>query len=224
MTKKCAVFIHTALMDGCSARVNLFLSLIRSSGLYEKIDTIFVCCVGTNNELCIDTTINDKIKIMRLSTLLEDYEVPTQKMLYDFCKANPDYNVLYIHTKGVGKEMNMYIEDWIHYMLYFLIEQHDTALTQLKDHATVGVDLLQEPTLHYSGNFWWARASYIKELPDPTEFRNLTLYPNPLCSARHNQEFWICYKKQNHCSLWQSNINCYERHLHRYGREQYAQG
>lgn len=50
----------------------------------------------------------------------------------------------------------------------------------------------------------------------------LNKFPNPLNSERHNQEFWICYNKDNHYSLWESNIDCYERHLHRYSKERYS--
>ena len=90
-------------------------------------------------------------------------------------------------------------------------------------HKTCGVDLRRDPTLHYSGNFWWSNASYIATLPEPCEFNNLQKYPNPLNSLRHNQEFWICYHKESdyHYSLWDCGINCYERHLHRYPKTYY---
>ena len=58
--------------------------------------------------------------------------------------------------------------------------------------------------------------TYITSLPNPSDFSNLELYPNPLNSQRHNQEFWICYRKDKHASLWESNIDCYQRHLHPY--------
>jgi hypothetical protein len=93
----------------------------------------------------------------------------------------------------------------------------------LETNDTVGVDLRDYPTLHYSGNFWWANALYINTLPEPYVFNNLEQYPNPLHSLRHNQEFWICYHKDKlHKSQWDCGINCYERHLHRYNPELYT--
>ena len=51
---------------------------------------------------------------------------------------------------------------------------------------------------------------------------NLNKYPNKLNSLRHNQEFWICYLKQNHYSLWDCGISVYERHLHEYKETNYV--
>jgi hypothetical protein len=86
---------------------------------------------------------------------------------------------------------------------------------------TVGVDLWTTPVLHYSGKFWWARSEYIQELIEPNEYKDIGKYPNPLNSGRRNQEFWICSMGKNHRSVWNSGINCFERHLHRYTRDKY---
>jgi hypothetical protein len=32
----------------------------------------------------------------------------------------------------------------------------------------VGVNYLNTPEPHYSGNFWWANSSHIRKLPDPS--------------------------------------------------------
>ena len=32
-----------------------------------------------------------------------------------------------------------------------------------------GLDLVRQPELHVSGNFWWARADRIASLPEPNE-------------------------------------------------------
>ena len=120
-----------------------------------------------------DADFKEKIKIIRSSKFLTDYELPTQKLLFDFCKEHYMYNILYLHTKGVGKSINPCIEDWINYTLYFLVEKYNNALLQLENYMTVGVDLREIPTLHYSGNFWWVKAAFIKELPDPNDFKDL---------------------------------------------------
>jgi hypothetical protein len=138
---------------------------------------------------------------------------------------NPDecMNVLYIHTKNVGKEINPCIEDQIEYMLYFLVNKWDECLESLVDQDACGVDLRTEPILHYSGNFWWATSNHIRSLPSPVEFNNLSKYPNPLNSIRHNQEFWIChYTNKKYHSLWDCGIGVYERHMKRYPKELYT--
>lgn len=224
MAQPIAIFIHIALLNGWYERVNHYLLLIQKSGLLDITTTIFLSFVGDIpiSELLFSSDIMEKIKVIRSSNDLNEYEIPTQQLLFNFCSNNKEYNVLYIHTKGVGKELNPCIEDWIEYILYFLIEQHTLALERLITHNSVGVDLRDLPTLHYSGNFWWTKASYIITLPPPCEFKNINKYPNPLNSERHNQEFWICYFKTEHFNLWDCGINCYQRHLHRYPRYIYS--
>jgi len=223
MTEHIAIFIHIALLDGWYERLSSYISLIESTKLLNITNTIILSYVGDIPipVLSFSNEVMEKIVVNRTSRNLNDYEVPTQQLLYEFCFNNKDYKLLYIHTKGVGKSINLCIEDWIYYMLYFLIEQHGLALKELETHNSVGVDLRDLPTLHYSGNFWWANASYIITLPSPCEFKNINVYPNPLNSERHNQEFWICHFKIGHYSLWDCGINCYERHLHRYTRDAY---
>lgn len=214
------IFIHAALLHGVKERVELFLEYIKKSGLMEKVETIYLSIVGDDTEQ-LHTVEHDKLKKIHSSPNVSDYELPTITRLFEHCTTHPNDRILYLHTKGVGKEVNLCIEDWVHYMLYFLVEKHEDVIVQLDTHTTVGVDLRQEPVLHYSGNFWWANASFITTLPHPMEFNCLIKYPNPLQSLRHNQEFWICYNTHNHYSLWDCGINCYERHLHRYSREIY---
>ena len=214
----CSVFIHIALLDGYKKRVEQYINLLKESNLFYSAD-INLCFVGDKNiDIDIDT---NNVKIYRVSNNLTDYELPTQTLLYDYCNLFPDKKILYIHTKGVGKNINLCIEDWISYMCYFLITKWKQTILYLNEYNTVGVDLREKPTLHYSGNFWWANSNYIKTLPPPNDFKNLKKYPNSLNSERHNQEFWICYNTKNHKSLWDCGINCYERHLHRYTSDKY---
>jgi hypothetical protein len=219
---KLAVFIHAAILPRCEEILQRFLQRIKESGLYDAALNVYISFVGTDpfpeNLVKRTTTEFPKITLLRSSNELKDYEVPTQQLLHSFCLENQDYNVLYLHTKNVGKESNPCVEDWVEYMSYFSIDQWRNATSFLENYKTSGVDLREQPTLHYSGNFWWARASHIASLPSPLEFRNLRKYPNPLNSERHNQEFWITYNTsyKEHKGLWESGIDCYQRHLHLY--------
>jgi hypothetical protein len=222
---KIAIFIHAAILTKTKERLLQYLNILKDSGILEWSPLIFINYVGEgefslNNNECLAYS---HIINTRVSPNIKEYEVPTQQKLFEFSRDNPTYKVLYIHTKNVGKDINPCIEDQIEYMLYFLITNWRKCITLLDTHKTVGVDLRDEPTLHYSGNFWWANASHIAKLPAPIEYKNLNKYPNPLNSERHNQEFWICSEKQKdkYAVLWDCGINCYERHLHRYEKERY---
>jgi hypothetical protein len=218
------IFIHAAILDYCKERLFQYLDIINKSNI--NVTRIFICFVGSAHKIPIDLNLlknyPHNIELCHLSNNLQDYELPTLCKLYDFCINIPNSNVLYIHTKNVGKQINVCIEDQINYMLYFNITKWEKCINILEKYNTCGVDLRKEPVLHYSGNFWWAKAAYISSLPHPDDFNNLIKYPNPLNSIRHNQEFWICYKNKNtHYSLWDCGINVYERHLHRFTPEHY---
>ena len=223
--KKNVIFIHAAILDKCKERVLQFLDKIASSSLVNNICKIFICFVGNEpvplneNDL---SKYNLAIEIIRVSENLQDYELPTLQFMYDYCVNNEPQNVLYIHTKNVGKEINPCIEDQVDYMLHFLVNKWDECLKSLVNHDACGVDLRTEPVLHFSGNFWWATSNHIRSLPSPAEFNNLSKYPNPLNSIRHNQEFWIChYTHKKYHSLWDCGIGVYERHMKRYPNELY---
>lgn len=220
---KISIFIHAAILSRIKERIEQYLNIIYTSKLSEQIDKIFINFIGSDNIPEINSIIDkNKIIIESTSKNLNDFEIPTQMLMYNYCLQNPDYKILYIHTKNVGKEINECIEDQIEYMLYFLIQKWEDCIKKLDNYKTVGVDLRDNPVLHYSGNFWWANASYIISLPSPIEYSNLLMYPNPLNSERHNQEFWICYNKEKiHYSIHDCCIDVYSRHLVRYEKYKY---
>jgi hypothetical protein len=222
-----AIFIHAAILDKCKERIIQYLDIIKKSKLNNNVSFIYICFVGSDKIPISDFDIleynyNNQIKMIKISNNLKDFELPTLNFLYNFCLTNPTYNVLYLHTKNVGKEINLCIEDQVEYMLHFLVLKWENCIQNLNNYDVCGVDLRLQPTLHFSGNFWWSRAYNIISLPSPVEFNNLNKYPNPLNSIRHNQEFWVCYNKLNkHFSLYDCRINIYERHLHRFPKELY---
>jgi hypothetical protein len=127
--------------------------------------------------------------------------------------------ILYIHTKGVTSPNNECINDWRKYMLYFNVEQHEQAVKELKNYDTYGVDLVTEPTKHYSGNFWWGNSNHIKKLPSIDEISKADA--KAILTIRHNAEFWLMMVDGNNKTAHNSNINVYERHLHRYEKNKY---
>jgi hypothetical protein len=219
MSTPITIFIHTANIEGSVKRVNQFLHLIEKSDFFTGENRVFLCYVGNRTNAYYG--LHPSVVVLHASPNLQDFELPTINILWNYAKLNSNTKILYLHTKGIGKPINDCIEDWTEYMLYFCVEKWKECIGLLDTNDTVGVDLLEEPLLHYSGNFWWANANYLKKLPNPHEFKNLEKYPNPLNSVRHNQEFWICYLHKAHACLWQSNINCYERDKHRYPRHFY---
>lgn len=99
------------------------------------------------------------------------------------------HKVLYIHTKGATKPDNQEVRAWRMYMEYFLMSQYRECLVLLDTHDTVGVELQDEPVMHYSGNFWWARGDYIKRLK------------MPIGSNYNDHEFWLLSQSNNYTPI-----------------------
>ena len=150
-------------------------------------------------------------------------ETETLISLRDFCKDNPDYKVLYFHMKGVTKQ-NLNGESWRLMMEYFVIDKWKECVELLNEYDVVGSNLkVLGPTTwsdgsqsyekvgikHFSGNFWWANASYINTLKD--DFLN--------SNFRLDREFWIGSGNGKMKSLYQSED--YEPYQHFYSEKDY---
>jgi hypothetical protein len=146
---------------------------IRSSGLYNKVLEIRLSILGdysAGKHLLGDG--DGKIKVVFHSMDMNLRENCTIEKIYDDATAtatinepsgNIDYKILYIHTKGVGYNgQNDAVSDWAEYLTYFNIDKHEDCIRGLDNgYDAVGVNLQDQPVLHYSGNFWWSHARHI---------------------------------------------------------------
>lgn len=190
------IYLHICCINNWKDILNNLLFKIKDSGLYDKIDEIRCCILGNydNYELLNDP----KIKIIDTSDNINIYECFTLDHLYDDSKLE-DFNVLYIHTKGLKHNgQNLNVLDWVEYMCYFNIYKYDICINLLNNYDTVGVNMqyADKKFLHYSGNYWWTKSSYIKK-------QEKCVY-----DCYNAPEFWINLKKNgNYVSLWKSNIS-----------------
>jgi len=208
---KNTIYFHIAAVGKYQEIFDEIYYQIINSKLIDNVDTVNLCVVGESN---LFVKPNEKIKIHE-NPCVEEGEFFTLNLIKSFSESvDENHKILYVHTKGVTTPNNPCIDDWRHYMTYFNVNQYENCLEILDEYDSCGVDLVDDPTVHYSGNFWWANSSYIKKLPTIDEIK----FPKtpPILSIRHNCEFWIGMGNGNLKSLWNSNINVYERHLHRY--------
>lgn len=213
---KIIVFVHVATIGNYQEVVNEIFNSLNKTNLINKADSINICVVG-DGELNIPTNWNIKISQISDINIGEFY---TLKQIETHCKNTiTNDKILYVHTKGVTWPNNECINDWRKYMLYFNVEQHEQAVTELKNYDTYGVDLVTEPTKHYSGNFWWGNSNHIKKLPPIDEISKADA--KAILTIRHNAEFWLMMVDGENKSAHNSNINVYERHLHRYDEKNY---
>ena len=137
------------------------LNQLMKSGLYDV----------TNLILCFITCYSDEI-----SQLLSKYDkiivIKTTENKYEKFALNNykkyldgDYLMYYIHSKSVTQKEKCY-KDWLALCNYFTINKWRLSVELLKYYDCVGVNMLQFPKLHYSGNFWWSKSSHLNKLGD----------------------------------------------------------
>jgi hypothetical protein len=166
------VYYHIYVIDGVESIIDEQLSLIE-----KYFDFPYILNVGIviGNQNISTSKILQKFKNIRdvratgnEFTTLELIEKDKEKF------GDTDY-ILYIHTKGASKQHNENVIGWRHLMNYFNIEKVKNVfkLFEKTDFNTYGV--LFGKGGHwklYSGNFWWAKASYLKTIDIDNVKRN----------------------------------------------------
>lgn len=181
---------------------------IKQSGLYDKLDYIFVTMLGKYKKLPCDY----KVKLIYYSQNSNEWEFPNYKRIKFFSdNVEDNIKILEIHTKGVLNKPHAY--EWRKYLEYFLIEQHQLCITNLDNFKCIGVNHQYYFTdeikykNHFSGNFWWSTSEYIKSLP-----------PINISEDRYSVEHWLIgnLEKIDYrylLSLHHTDINFYDTHL-----------
>jgi hypothetical protein len=160
-------YIHICQVGDWKRSLNMLLDPLYKSGLYEKTTEIRIGLLY-NNEIPENHDIfnNSKIKII-YNGKPSEYERPTLlHMRSSSFTDNNDTKYWYIHTKGLrhfNGPAEGFVLDWIKLLLFWNIEKHELAIESLKTNDIYGCNWCGN---HYSGNYWWARSSYIQRLPD----------------------------------------------------------
>lgn len=201
------IFYHLYYINDCEQRFLKTFKKIQDSGLYSNIEALHVNIVGRNVPSNFLANYSDKIKRYNLTTNLTG-EMDTLRLMWDSCRIlDPRDNVLYLHCKGVTKPTHRNVQAWVDYMEYFLIEKWQEALNALKDHDTCGVNLQSSPLPHYSGNFWWAKNSFIQRT-NRFDVRDWPRRGQP----RNMCEFWLLNHQVNPCNLYTSGVHHYREY------------
>ena len=195
-------FIHSCHFKNKGLkRLDHLITCLKNNNLFNKFETIYINNIGLPIE---ENVYGEKVNICNYSDNHLLYEIPTINKIQHFCQENNNCNILYLHTKGVCYNDDYHEENnWIDMMLYFLVEQHELCISKLfSGIQTVGcnfTDTNYPP--HFSGNFWWAKSSYINTLPSLIE-KTENVIPN-------DAEFWLCQNNPSIYELHKSNINHY---------------
>ena len=186
---KLAIFYHIAQMGMSAFIYQQQLHRLYASGLIEAADYIHFGVNG-DNELF---NVPKKAIIKRNTNWKEETE--TLISLRDFCNQNPDYKVLYFHTKGASKG-TLTVNAWRLMMEYYVIDKWKECVSMLDEYDcvgsnlnTVGVTLWSDGSISkpvegsysYTGTFWWTNAKHIQTLNDDLLYSDY----------RIDRELWI---------------------------------
>lgn len=217
------IFIHICTIENWKDIFIELIECIKKSGLYDITVKIHLGILGNFNVIN-DPIFNDnKFNILYIDTRYSLYENHTINFIKYFC-SNIDHEiyVLYIHTKGVRKAGNINVtKSWREMMEYFLINKYIECLNYLELYDTLGNNIIdlrcvnenvfidKNHSLHYSGNFWWSKKSYIDKL----SFIDLDLSSNSI-NSRYIAENWILsnYPNCNIGIIYQDNTNTHPYH------------
>jgi hypothetical protein len=199
------VFIHICAIENWRVIFEELIECIKSSGLYLLVSKIHLGILGDFSVLQDDIFKDDKFNILYYDKNKFMFETQTINHIKFFCENEEEEKekeiyILYLHTKGVRRAGNEeVIKSWRQMMEYFLINKYNDCLKNLTYYNTLGNNLINsfifekekvsvsdKHTMHYSGNFWWSKKSYIKTLP----FLDLDLTKNSY-ESRFKCENWI---------------------------------
>lgn len=198
LTKVC--FLHSCCVNNNIVILENIINKINDSGLINVLDCVFIINIGNP----IINTYGNKYVVINYSNDTKLFEKPTLNLMNVFSKFHDTCKLLYLHTKGISyNNLNTRVNDWTNYMLYELVDNYQLCLDILDIHDTVGCNYNEKPHKHYSGNFWWTNAKYMKTLKQITS------------NVRHDCEWYILTGGANHYVLHNSGINHYENNYPR---------
>ncbi|NBU99207.1 MAG: hypothetical protein EBS19_13515 [Spirochaetia bacterium] len=179
---KKVIFWHICGLNHWKEIVEDQFKEIHSSKLFEDLDKIYITYLGESKEdvnFLLEKT--NKIHLIYYSNYLKDYERACLRELKKWSQANDSY-VLYIHAKGVSRPHKMKgVWAWRKMLEFILINKYEYSIKGLEDgYDVIGSNLTMSyhnkyvidvyvHRLFFSGNFWWAKTSYLKNLPDIIE-------------------------------------------------------
>lgn len=185
------------------------INYIKTSGLYDKLDYIFIIALGKHIKLFL---LDYKIKVIYHSSDCLKNEYPAMKLIKNFSdKLDCNVKILYIHVKGVLQKPHSY--EWRKYLEYFLIEKHDICLKHLNTYYCVGVnqqyyfDDVDKFRNHFSGNFWWTNSYYIKKLSNIIKSKDRYVYEHWLIGDLSKIDYrYLLSLHHTPCDLYEKSM------------------
>jgi SAM-dependent methyltransferase len=216
------LYWHVAAMGGWREIVVEQLGVLWRHGFRGTIKVGFLAGVWDLGFLqrCFDAYEGISMDLIHHEACLERFEYPTLLALERDCREGLVDEVVYFHTKGASKP-----GDWVSQQWRWLMNA-DLLTRAMEPGLLSGVDVigasfnLNLPGFHhFAGNFWAAKAEYIRDLEPLAEYRDgwATRPDRPhWLGLRFAAEFWI---GSNHTpalafSTFRDNVCLGEHHVY----------
>jgi len=211
--RKSVCFIHSTNM--AIWRDEMLLSLLQhlhDCGAMKVFEIIFVCNIGDPLDEGKITKLYPSVIIQNNSSNLSLYENVTIRALHAFSLIHAEYDILYLHTKGVSHAKDSgYMKgilSWNQYALTCVATHHEQCTDRLQIYDVLGSNYRNDGVNppHFSGNFWWARSEYIR-----------TLTVDHL-KEKYDAEFWLFRGNPSYYNIF----NLEKMYEHEYPLPSYA--
>jgi SAM-dependent methyltransferase len=178
LPKIAVVFYCWAINDWKERTSNIF-DRMKEFGLYDVADEMhFVVSDTEHKREEIEAFIANYPKfVMEYEDLNRGSEYMGIKRVEEIGKRGEEYNILYLHAKGVhNKHTNVFIKNevhqlkvdgincWTDMLTYFVVDNWKKCIDKLNEgYDTTGTAC---HTRWWWGNFWWASSRHIKKIPE----------------------------------------------------------
>lgn len=142
------------------------------------------------------------------------YEGQTLIQLWSDAQVE-DFDVCYVQNKGAVSGFTAMVANWRDVLNHCILTEWTNCVQKLKDCDLLGVADRNSVGNLLSGNFWWAKSEYIRQLPNPLE-SNLympepTFYPHGP-SYRYAFEHWVGKANPNLLYIVQTHADHYSEY------------
>lgn len=183
MSLKLAVFYHTLFYIGSPTRDCISGRIITQeqmkdamicSGLLDFCSEMYVGINGGDESKSFASDLIPKKASVTFHGLQHRSELQTLLILQDWLPKHEDWYVCYFHAKGASHApLDTFNTIWRHCMQKTVVNDWRKCVQDLDDgYETVGAHWLTPEGFPgmvgnpiWGGNFWWAKASFLSELP-----------------------------------------------------------
>ena len=140
-----------------------------NEGLLQKSKNIIIFISNYKNDITLDLLL-EKYNLNHKFILIKNSENTYEKAAINNYKKyilDNDYYIFYFHTKGLKSPDHPLINIFSSrrkILNYYTLKKYNVNITLLEDYDAVGCSLSMYPKLHFSGNFWWSKSSYVNTL------------------------------------------------------------